>query len=148
MTLRVVVDTNIIISGSFWKGPPHTVVQTIWSGDVIPLATSAMITELRTTLAREKFAAYAVKANQSIDELIDTYAAIALVVEPISVPPNVVRDPKDQMLLACAVGGRADAVVSGDKDLLVLGSYEGIPIWSVTEFLAKRQSDEGHSEPS
>jgi predicted nucleic acid-binding protein len=48
-----------------------------------------------------------------------------------------VRDPKDVMILACAVGGKADFIVSGAKDLLTLVSYEGIPILTAEQFLKR-----------
>lgn len=146
MTLRAVIDTNIIISGSFWKGPPHAVVRAIRDGQVIPLATAATLNELRTTLSREKFSEYAAKANQRIDEIIDTFSKISAIVEAAPVPGGIVRDPKDEMMLACAVGGKADCIVSGDQDLLTLGSYEGIPIWSVVHFLSQLAPPEGDSE--
>ena len=146
MTLRAVIDTNIIISGSFWKGPPHALVRAIRDGKVIPLATAATLNELRTTLARDKFTDYALKANQSIDEIIDTLSKISILVEAATVPDGMVRDPKDEMMLACAVGGKADCIVSGDQDLLTLKSYEGIPIWSVIDFLAKLAPSEEQTE--
>lgn len=52
------------------------------------------------------------------------------------VPQHAVRDPKDRIVLGCALGGEADYVVTGDKDLLILKHYEGIRILNAVEFLA------------
>jgi predicted nucleic acid-binding protein len=54
---------------------------------------------------------------------------------PADVPEDAVRDPKDRMILACAVGGKADIIVSGDKDLVVLKAYQGISIVTPSDFL-------------
>lgn len=59
----------------------------------------------------------------------------AIGLTPLPVPDNAIRDPKDRMILACAVGGNADFIVSGDKDLLVLKTYQGIQIVTPSGFL-------------
>ncbi len=84
---------------------------------------------------RPKFQAYAIKSGQGLNELVEVYAAIVKRVEPATISPGVVRDPKDEMVLACAIGGKADCIVTGDQDLLTLQVYEGIPIWTVAHFL-------------
>lgn len=48
--------------------------------------------------------------------------------------PAVSRDPKDDKFLAVALAGRADVILSGDRDLLTLKSYRGIPILAVADF--------------
>jgi putative PIN family toxin of toxin-antitoxin system len=55
---------------------------------------------------------------------------------PTDVPENAVRDHEDRAILACAVGGKADCIVTGNRDLLVLSSYEGISILNVQQCLA------------
>jgi len=60
------------------------------------------------------------------------------VVGPADIPiPPELRDPKDLMVLAAAVGGGADAIVTGDKDLLALGEFRGIPILDVSKVLTQ-----------
>lgn len=69
------------------------------------------------------------------DVLPDYIAAIELV-EPTELP-RIVRDPDDDHVLACARAAQADLIVSGDQDLLVLGSYQGIPIVAAAEALRR-----------
>lgn len=140
--LRVVIDTNIIISGAFWIGLPRDVLAAIRANKAQMLATVATIAELNRTLSRPKFQTYAAKTNQKLEQLIETYTAIVERVEPVAIPAGIVRDPKDEMILGCAVGGKADAIVTGDQDLLVLGIYEGVPIWTAAQFLHALKDDD------
>lgn len=70
--------------------------------------------------------------------LPDYIAAIELV-EPTELP-RIVRDPDDDHVLACALAAQADLIVSGDKDLLVLGAYQNIPIVSAAEAMRRIQT--------
>jgi predicted nucleic acid-binding protein len=51
------------------------------------------------------------------------------------ISPTILEDPKDDMVLACALGGKVDFIISGDDDLLRLVTYESIRIWDVNRFL-------------
>src|SRR5258708_4809584 len=132
--IRVVLDTNIVISGMLWSGTPKQVLGAVQSGDVLPLISELMLDELRDVLVRPKFASHLQRIGQSADQLISEYLGFTTVVEPTRIPQIVKVDPDDDAVLACAVGGKADFIVSGDKDLLVLGTYESIPILNASHF--------------
>lgn len=66
---------------------------------------------------------------QALDE-VDEYILIHQTV-------SACRDPKDNMILELAVNGKADVIVTGDQDLLTLGSFRGIPIWTPAQYLAQ-----------
>lgn len=72
----------------------------------------------------------------TLDELPTRYLNVAIVVEPDTVP-QIVRDPDDDHVLAA----HADLIVSGDQDLLVLGSYQGIPIVTAAEALRRVEAE-------
>lgn len=133
--LRVVVDTNIIVSGLFWQGPPKQLYQGLVSGHFDLLLTELLLDELRDVVTREKFETRFAAIGFSPSEFLLQYEANAIMVEPAAIPIDAVRDPKDRAVLACAVGGEADYVVSGDKDLLVLGHYQSILIITAVQFL-------------
>lgn len=66
------------------------------------------------------------------------YLARAKIVEPKGTVKGVCRDPKDDMLFECAVLGSADYIVSGDKDVLDVGSYQGTQILTARQYLSLR----------
>ena len=72
--------------------------------------------------------------GKTVREVLADYIEIVELVEPIEIP-QVVRDPDDNHVLACALAAKAEIVVSGDKDLLDLSTYQNIPILSAAEAL-------------
>ena len=71
----------------------------------------------------------------TVDAVVEGYASLAALVRPADIGPVVIRDPDDDKVLACAIAARAELIVSGDNDLLVLASYQNIPIVKITEAL-------------
>jgi len=69
--------------------------------------------------------------------LVMGYAALAWLIEPVVIEAVIVADPDDDVVLACAVAARAEAIVSGDNHLLDLKQYEGIPILTAAQLLAQ-----------
>jgi uncharacterized protein len=103
--------------------------------------TNELLGDLATTLSRDKFAEQLARRQLTVDSMIEQYRSAVEFVDPKEVPPAIVRDPKDRAVLACAVGGMADFIVSGDKDLLVLRVYEDIAIVSADQFLQRLESE-------
>jgi uncharacterized protein len=87
-----------------------------------------LLAERAEVLARERFVTRLRQAGVSARTMVEDYAAIALVIEPPPLTEPISRDPDDDEVLACALAAQADAIVSGDHDLLTLGSHRGIPI--------------------
>lgn len=132
---RIVLDTNTIVSALLWGGLPWMVYKLVLSGDCIALTTEALLGELESVIRRPKFSAALAKFGRTADEILTLHRRVAEIVTPAEIPADAVRDPKDRVVLACALGGKADFIVSGDKDLLVLEQYEAIPIMSASQFL-------------
>ena len=135
--MRVVLDTNTIISGLFWDGLPWQVYHAALTGEYVLLASDAMIKELDDVLHRQKFAAALTEIDKTPELVVASHREVVELVHPADIAPDTVRDPKDTMILACAIGGKADYIVSGDKDLLALDIYQRIPIFSAVQFLEK-----------
>jgi putative PIN family toxin of toxin-antitoxin system len=133
--MRLLLDTNTIISGLFWNGVPEQVYQAASVEPHILLTSNALLLELEPILRRPKFAPALTASKQTADSILTRHREIVEIASPADVPPVSVRDPKGRAVLACAVGRRADVIVSGDKDLLVLGSFEGIPILTAQQCL-------------
>ncbi len=133
--IRAVVDTNIIVSALFWGGLPRIVLEAGLNNDYLILVTEPLIGELERVLLYPKFTQQLTKHNLTFQSVVNNYRASAVLVESTEVPVDVVRDPKDRAVLECAVGGNADFIVSGDKDLLVLVAYQNIVILTAEQFV-------------
>jgi len=146
---RATVDTNIFISATFWHGIPQQVITMFETGKATLVLSDAILAELDRKLRHKKFAAELAETGLTVDVIVSSVRAMADLAQPADVPENAVRDPKDRMILACAVGGKADMIVSGDKDLRALNAYEGIPIVTPAQFLdiLKSSSDQLSETP-
>jgi uncharacterized protein len=133
--IRILLDTNTIISGVFWQGAPRQVYQAVLQQEIKPLTSEALLLELERVLHYEKFVRPLTTLGTPPGAILDLYRTLADVVVPAEIPSDAVRDTQDIMVLACAVGGKADYIISGDKDLLTLGEYKGIPILSADQFI-------------
>ncbi len=127
--IRVVLDTNIIISSIFWKGNPHEVVRKGILGEY-KLVVSAEILDEITNKLRSKFQFH----EKGIQDLVGILLTYSHIVEPMS-KFDVARDKTDNKVLECAFDGKAAFIVTGDPDLLVLKEFKGIKIVTAKEFL-------------
>jgi putative PIN family toxin of toxin-antitoxin system len=132
--LRVVLDTNVVLSALLFGGGSAARIRNSWqSGRFVPLASTATAQELVRVLAYPKFGL----AAEEQTELLADYMPWVHVVNIPNPPPAVprCRDPFDTPFLQLAVAGKARALVSGDRDLLALaGAPHSCPILSLDTF--------------
>ena len=128
--MRVAADTNVYISALMFGGLPGIFLDLGFARAFQLVASAALLGELDEKL-RGKFAVSA-KDAASIRLRIERVADL---VEPDFVLDVVAEDPDDNRVVECAVAGKADAIVSGDRHLLRLGSHEGVPIVTVRRFV-------------
>ena len=127
--IRVLPDTNIIISSVFWRGNPYEVIRKGILGEY-QLVISAEILDEVVGKLRNKFKF----PEKNIQELIDILMTYCHIVDGTG-KFDVVRDKKDNKIIECAFDGKADYIVTGDPDLLVLKEFRGIKIVKAKEFL-------------
>lgn len=136
--IRVVIDTNLLVSALLFGGVPARVYDLRSTGQIIILTSDMHTAELTRVLYRAKFSKRFELQQQTPGNVISGYLLKTETVIPVSdIPADAIRDPRDLPVLACAVGGQADYIVSGDQDLLVLGAFRGIPIMSAAQFLER-----------
>ena len=131
--IAVVLDTNTLVSGLGWSGPPSVIVDLVLAGELLLVSSPPLISELARVLAYPKLATVfpdPVGVTERIRVLADT-------VEP-AFTLTLLTDEPDNRVLEAAVVARVDAVVTGDGGLLTLGDYDGIPIMSAARFLEWR----------
>ena len=135
--MRILADVNVVVSSAIAPlGMPRAIIEA-WQAESIGLVTAdGIIAEvdekLHSTRIRTKYHLTEALIGTAID-LLRMQAEVVRVPARAVVP--VTGDPEDDYVLAAAVQGRVDYLVTGDKGLLALGSYQGIPIVSPREFL-------------
>jgi len=131
--MRVVLDTNVLISALFWGGPPRRIVDLAAAGHCQAVTCPELVAELEAVLT-EDFAVPQDKLDLVLRDIL-SYAEVVTAAEKPELP---LRDLADVKVIACAIAGRADCIVTGDQDLLSLGSIAGIRVLTVRDFLDLR----------
>ena len=132
--MRIVLDTNVVVSGLLWKGAPKRLLRTGNLEGVELFTSTPLLVELRGTLSKSKLGAKIDVSGNSVGELVDLYSKLAAVVEPAPLP-RIAPDPDDDVVIGTAVTAKADLLVTGDRALLSVARYEGVRIVSVREAL-------------
>lgn len=133
---KAVLDTNILISAVITpRGTPARILQAWREGAFELIASPPLLFEIQETLSLPKIARRYKLTTEDIHDVLALLVSGAILVTgttPVSTP---ISDPDDIPVLACAVDGRADYLVTGDGDLLRLRSYQRIQIIRPTDFL-------------
>jgi putative PIN family toxin of toxin-antitoxin system len=132
---RLVADTNTVVSALLWYGAPHRLFESIQTEELAFYASRALINELADVLPRRKLARAVRASGKSVSALVAEYEALIHLVQARPLRRPVGRDPDDETVIACALAARADFIVSGDHDLLVLKAYRRIRIVTAAEAL-------------
>lgn len=135
--MRVVLDTNIVVSGFLWDNEPRALIEAAIEGRTRLFTSEALIRELAGVLPREKFAARLFVKQLSIPALVERYRVLADIVAPAVLSGPVSKDPDDDLVLATALAAQADVIVSGDNDLRNLKYFHRIPILNATDALSQ-----------
>jgi len=135
--VRIVTDTNIVVSAFLWGGTPRRVLDAAQAGQLELFTSRALIAELEDVLSRGKFTAQLSQTRFSAAYLLARYTQLATLIAPGEVAVPELRDPDDAAVLACAIAARAEVIVSGDDDLRTLRSYRGTPVLSPAQCLAR-----------
>lgn len=130
MVPRVVIDTNLYISAIFWGGKPREIVELGWNARILIFTSPEIQAEIERKL----------KTNFGLDEkevaqILFDYSMFTLPIKPLQKILAIKADPDDDKFIECAVASKAGYIVSGDKHLLNLKSYQGIQIMKAAKFL-------------
>jgi len=138
--MRAVVDTNLLVSYLITHRPPTAdlIDAYLVRGDFVMLTSRVMLEELDRVLQYSRLHHY--YDAQTRVRFVALIAALSEIVEMPAQVPRICRDPADDWVIACAVAGGADVIVSGDRDLLDLGQVGRIRILSARQFLALLQN--------
>lgn len=123
-TPRLVLDSNVVISGVLFGGPPARLLMHALEGSIRCFVSMPILDEIRDVLQRPKFGLLPEQAFGLIEELHD----LCHIVTPQRRVRVITADPADNAILECAVCAQADLIVSGDSHLLDLRCWNGIRI--------------------
>lgn len=126
--MRLVLDTNILIAALVADGLCRDLVRRRLENHIL-ISSQLLLGELRDKL-EEKF-----KVRAKDVPFLGAYAERVGIMRPVVLPRNACRDRDDVAVLATAVAGKADCIITGDEDLLVLEEYDGISILTPRQWL-------------
>lgn len=126
--MRLVVDTNVLVSAFLWQGTPGRLIDLAGEKAIALYTSRALVDELSEVFHRKKLAKQVAATGLTASQMIRNYRRLAALVTARQIAPQVSRDADDDAVLACALAAHVDLIVSGDADLLVLKRYHSIPI--------------------
>lgn len=142
--MRIVLDTNIVLSALLWRGTPYRLFEAIRQQPDVQLYSSAtLLAELADVLTRPSPTKQLATIGKTAREVTADYLAVVEIVAPATLSAPVSRDPDDDQVLACALAAQADLIVSGDGDLLTLKSFQGVPIVTAAQAVEKIKAATG-----
>lgn len=106
--MRLVLDTNTVISGLIWGGSPGQLIDAAVQRRIQLVTNAALLSELRGVITRSKFYKPLNLRGMNPIDLFEGYAALVIIVPSITIAPTIIKDPTDDQILAAALSGNAD----------------------------------------
>jgi hypothetical protein len=129
--LKVVLDTNVLISAILFGGKPRQILEKAIRGEIRLCLSEPILEELKGVLQRSKFD----YSPEMIQFILTELTGIADVVNPSEMIDLVLEDPDDNRILECAVEAGANYIITGDIHLLKLSKYRNIGVLNAAAFL-------------
>ena len=140
--IKVVLDTNIYISGILFAGKPREVLDLAIKGKIHVFISPDILSELRDVLSRKKFGF----SPERVDIIIREIESITTMINPAKKYSIVSHDSDDNIIIDCAMESRVEYIITGDNDLLCLNKYKRItiinPALFIEEYLDRRLTSE------
>ena len=128
--MRAVLDTSVVIRAIFFGGMPLKIVRAAFAKKVELVASRAVLREYREVAERLHVQFPSVNYRRPLSILESKLT----IVRPVALGETVCRDPDDDAIIACALGGKAKVICSGDDDLLALNGFRGLEIMQPSDF--------------
>ena len=122
--MKVVIDTNVLISGIFFSGPPYQILNA-WRDKKLTIVISQEILSEYQSVSEELSKEF---PSIQIDQILDIITMHAEVVDTKGIEIQICEDPDDNKFIECALAGKSRFIVSGDKHLLKVSGYKGIKV--------------------
>ncbi len=131
LDLKVVMDTNVFVSGVFFSGPPYQILKAWQSGEFELVVSQEILDEYR----RVGEILSAERPRLDLNPILTFVIEHAKVYQPVELSKPVCEDPDDDKFFACALASGRQVIDSGDKHLLKVSGYQGIEVLKPREFV-------------
>ena len=131
--MKVIIDTNVFISGIFFTGPPYQILQA-WRNNYLNIVISPEILEEYQQVSEELLEKY---PNVDLMPIFNMILSRSKLVLAKKLPQQICDDPDDDKFITCAIVSNTKLVVSGDKHLLKISGFKGIRVFKPKEFVDK-----------
>lgn len=131
--MKIVLDTNVFISGIFFGGPPSQILEA-WKQSKIKIILSEKILIEYQRVGEELSAKY---PSINITPIIELLTIFGELVETKGITENICEDPDDNKFIECAIASNSKLIVSGDKHLLRISGYQDIEVLKPRDFVDK-----------
>ncbi len=131
--MKIVLDTNVFVSGIFFRGPPSQILEAWRDGRVVPAISAPILEEYR----RVGLVLSGRYEGADVESLLTLLAIHSELVDAPGLPEPVCEDPDDNKFLACALAAGVQIIVSGDRHLLRVSGWSGIQILTPRQFVER-----------
>ena len=128
---QAVLDTNILVSAAIARGNEFELLELAKKGRYELILSTGILEEFEGVVSQERFGF----TKNIREEIINNVIKIAKIVDSKGKIDAIKEDPDDNKIIECALEGKADYIISGDKHLLKLGKFQGIEVITTTKFL-------------
>ena len=129
--MKIVLDTNVFISGIFFSGPPSQILQS-WRQSKTKIVLTEQILAEYQRIGAELSAKY---PSVNIEPIIELFTIFGEFVETRGISETICEDPDDNKFIECAIASQSKLIVSGDKHLLNISGYKEIEVLKPREFV-------------
>jgi len=131
--IKVTLDTNVLISGTFWTGDSFKILELIDQGKIICILSEEILEEYNRVLMSDEIIEKVENKNLLVSKIIQKVISKSIIVKP-QIKIDIVEDPEDNKFIETAITGKVDYIISQDKHLLKIKEYLGIKIITPKEF--------------
>ena len=135
--MKVTLDTNILVSGTFWTGDSFRILDKIDRGKIKSITSRGIITEYYKTINSDEIIGKIKNKELLFFRITEKVIKKSKIVEPKTKINIIKDDPGDNKVLECAKAGNVDYLISNDKHMLKLKKFENISILTPADFLKK-----------
>jgi len=135
--VRVVLDSNVVLAGFLWPGICTQFFELANAGHLEPFTSRDLLDEISDVLHRPKHAQHVARTGFTARQLVSQYQRFAKRIPVQKFTQQICRDADDDAALACALAAKAELIITGDKDLLVLHPWRDVQILNPADALQR-----------